>query len=80
MVALRSSDIESFVARPDPARAIVLVFGPDAGLVGERVDAIIRASVDDTTDPFALVRLDGDTLASDPARLIGMGVRPEHVQ
>jgi DNA polymerase-3 subunit delta len=70
MVALKSSDIESFVARPDPSRAIVLVFGPDAGLVSERVDAIIRASVDDTNDPFALVRLDGDTLASDPARLI----------
>src|SRR5258705_5962893 len=70
MVALKSGDIESFVARPDPSRAIVLVFGPDAGLVSERVDAIIKASVDDTNDPFALVRLDGDTLASDPARLI----------
>src|SRR4051812_21520992 len=70
MVALKSSDIESFVARPDPARAVVLVFGPDAGLVSERVDAIVRASVDDAADPFALVRLDGDTLASDPARLV----------
>ena len=70
MVALKSSDIDAFVARPDPARAVVLVFGPDAGLVSERVDAIIIASVDDTNDPFALVRLDGDTLASDPARLI----------
>src|SRR5688572_28158298 len=70
MVALKSSEIESFVARPDPARAIVLVFGPDAGLVSERADAIIRASVDDPADPFALVRLDGDALASDPARLI----------
>ena len=70
MVALKTSDIDSFVARPDPARAVVLVFGPDAGLVSERVDAIIRASVDDTNDPFSLVRLDGDTLASDPARLI----------
>ena len=70
MVALKSADIESFVARPDPARAGVLVFGPDAGLVSERVDAIIRASVDDTNDPFALVRLEGDALASDPARLI----------
>src|SRR5438552_5925467 len=70
MVALKSSDIDSFVARPDPARAVVLVFGPDAGLVSERVDAIVRASVDDPADPFALVRLDGDALASDPARLI----------
>lgn len=70
MVALKSSDIESFISRPDPSRALVLVFGPDAGLVSERVDALIRASVDDPADPFALVRLDGDTLASDPARLV----------
>ena len=61
---------DAFVARPDPARAVVLVFGPDAGLVSERVDAIMRASVDDPDDPFSLVRLDGDALASDPARLI----------
>src|SRR3954465_3421848 len=70
MVALKTSEADSFVARPDPARAIVLVFGPDAGLVSERVDAIVRASVDDSNDPFSLVRLDGDALASDPARLI----------
>jgi DNA polymerase-3 subunit delta len=70
LVALKTSEIEPFVARPDPSRAVVLIFGPDAGLVSERADAIIRASVDDTNDPFSLVRLDGDTLASDPARLI----------
>jgi DNA polymerase-3 subunit delta len=70
MVALKTSEIDSFVARPDSARAVVLVFGPDAGLVSERADALIRASVDDANDPFSLVRLDGDTLASDPARLI----------
>src|SRR5919205_868682 len=70
MVALKTSEIDAFVARPDSARAVVLVFGPDAGLVSERADAIVRASVDDTNDPFALVRLDGDALASDPARLV----------
>src|SRR3954464_10366679 len=70
MVALKTSEADSFVARPDPARAVVLVFGPDAGLVSERVDAIVRASVDDPNDPFSLVRLDGDTIASDPARLL----------
>jgi DNA polymerase III subunit delta len=70
MVALKTSEADSFVARPDPARAVVLVFGPDAGLVSERVDAIVRASVDDPSDPFSLVRLDGDAVASDPARLV----------
>ena len=55
MTALRTNEIEPFIARPD-ARPVVLVFGPDAGLVSERVEALIRASVDDPNDPFALVR------------------------
>jgi DNA polymerase-3 subunit delta len=70
MVALKTSEIDSFLARPDPARPVVLVFGPDVGLVAERAQAIIRASVDDPGDPFALVRLEGDDLAGDPARLV----------
>ena len=70
MVALKSSDIDAFVARPDPKRPIALVFGPDAGLVREWVDALIKAAVDDPADPFALARLDGDTLADEPTRLV----------
>jgi DNA polymerase-3 subunit delta len=70
VTALKGSEIDAYVARPDPARPIVLVFGPDLGLVRERADAIIRASVDDVRDPFALVRLDGDEVAADPARLV----------
>ena len=56
MTALKASDVEAFVSRPDPERPVVVIFGPDAGLVRERGDAIIRASVDDPHDPFALVR------------------------
>jgi DNA polymerase-3 subunit delta len=48
----------------------VLVYGADAGLVRERVQAIIGASVDDPGDPFQLARLDGDELAGAPARLL----------
>jgi DNA polymerase-3 subunit delta len=70
VVALKTSEADAFVARPDPARAVVLVFGPDAGLVSERADAIVCASVDNPDDPFSLVRLDGDAIASDPARLV----------
>jgi DNA polymerase-3 subunit delta len=70
MVALRAGEIEAFVANPDPARPVVLVFGPDAGLVSERATALIRAAVDDLNDPFALVRLDGEALSADPARLV----------
>jgi DNA polymerase-3 subunit delta len=69
MVALKNPEVDAFLARPNPARPIVLVFGPDAGLVRERTDKIIQASVDDPRDPFALVRLEGDALASEPSRL-----------
>src|SRR5262245_45803621 len=70
MVALKGAEIDSYLARPDPARPIALVFGPDAGLVSERARAIVAAAVDDLNDPFGLVRLDGDELAADPSRLI----------
>jgi DNA polymerase III subunit delta len=70
MVAIKAGDAEAFVARPDPARPIILVYGPDAGLVAERAAALIKASVDDVNDPFALARLDGETLAAEPTRLV----------
>jgi DNA polymerase III subunit delta len=70
MTALKAAEIDAFITRPDPARPIMLVFGPDAGLVRERVEAIIRKAVDDPQDPFALARVDGDTLADEPCRLV----------
>jgi DNA polymerase-3 subunit delta len=70
MVAVKAADVDAFIARADPARPVVLVFGPDAGLVSERVNALVQASVDDVNDPFALARLEGDTLAAEPSRLV----------
>ena len=70
MVALKTADIEKFLARPDPARPVVLVYGPDAGLVSERVNALIKSSVDDVNDPFSLVRLEAEDLSANPARLV----------
>jgi len=70
MVAVKAGDVDGFVARPDPARRVVLVFGPDTGLVSERVNALIRQFVDDPADPFALVRLDGEDVSAEPSRLI----------
>jgi len=70
MVVIRPADADAYLARPDPARPIILVFGPDAGLVSERAGALVSSAVDDPDDPFALVRLDGDELAADPPRLV----------
>ncbi len=70
MVALRGKEIDAFLARPDPGRPIILLYGPDAGLVRERADALMASAVDDPNDPFSLVRLDGDELAAEPSRLV----------
>ncbi len=70
MTAIKASDIDRFVARPDAKTPIVLVYGPDAGLVRERVDALVKASVDDPNDPFAFVRIEGEELSANPSRLV----------
>jgi DNA polymerase III subunit delta len=70
LVALRGRDIDAFLARPDSARPIVLLYGPDAGLVRERAEALLASAVDNPDDPFSLVKLDGDELAAEPSRLV----------
>jgi DNA polymerase-3 subunit delta len=70
MTAIKAAQVDAFVARPDRARPVVLVFGPDAGLVRERAEALIHSAVDDPHDPFALARLAGDELAAEPMRLV----------
>jgi DNA polymerase-3 subunit delta len=70
MVALRGKEIDAFLARPDAARPIILLYGPDAGLVRERAEALLASAVDDPNDPFSLVRLDGDELSAEPSRLV----------
>ncbi len=70
MVALRGKEIDAFLARPDAGRPIILLYGPDAGLVRERAEALLAAAVDDPNDPFSMVRLDGDELSAEPSRLV----------
>lgn len=69
MVAIKAGDVDAAIARPSPQTAVFLVYGPDSGLVGERVRRLVAGAVDNPDDPFQLVRLDGDELASDPLRL-----------
>jgi DNA polymerase-3 subunit delta len=70
LTALKTAEVDRFLADPDPARPIVLIYGPDAGLVRERVDGLVRASVDDIADPFSLARIEGDELSGNPGRLV----------
>lgn len=62
-------DIEPFVKKPDPAARVILVYGPDHGLMKERAKIIAQSVVADINDPFNAVTLNADTLIDDPARL-----------
>jgi DNA polymerase-3 subunit delta len=70
MVALRGREIDAYLAQPDSARPIALIYGADTGLIRERADTLCAAAVEDPSDPFALVRLDDAELAGDAARLV----------
>lgn len=69
MVAIKAHEAERTLQRLNPAWRMILFYGPDSGLVAERAAAVSRAAVDDPADPFQLIRMDGDAVAADPARL-----------
>ncbi len=66
---LAPARLEAFLDRPDPAIGVVLLFGPDAGLVAERARRLIRSQVEDPSDPFRLTELAADRLRTEPQRL-----------
>lgn len=61
--------VAGFIARPDPSVRAVLVYGPDSGLVRERVKALASTVVDDLSDPFRLTELSGGQIKADEALL-----------
>lgn len=70
MVALtKARDIDAFLAKPDFAQKIILLYGPDQGLVAERADSLARKTGVDLSDPFSLIRMDADEAAADSARI-----------
>jgi len=68
-VKISATRADGFIKNPDPAIAIVLLYGPDAGLVRERAVKLVETTVDDPKDPFRVAELAGPELAKDPARL-----------
>lgn len=71
MVAFKAHEVSRVMAKPDPRWRIWLVYGPDTGLVSERVTQIITSALGAASDdPFRFVQLDGDDVASDPPRLL----------
>jgi DNA polymerase-3 subunit delta len=66
---VKSHEADRYVASPPKALAMALVYGPDAGLVQERAEKLLKSVAPDLTDPFNVSDLNEATLLADPARL-----------
>ncbi len=64
-----TSRADAFVAKPDAKIRAVLIYGPDAGLIRERLNLMTKAIVGSTDDPFRVSEFSADILNADPARL-----------
>lgn len=70
MTVLKAAEIDRFVTNPPDGGAVVLVFGPDTGLVSERATRLVAKASEGDSDPFNLIKIDAAELSSDPNRLI----------
>lgn len=64
---LTFKQIEPFVKNPDPTARVILIYGPDQGLMGERSKIIAKQIVSDLNDPFNVVTLTSEKIASEPS-------------
>ncbi len=60
---------DPFLKSPDPKARVILIYGPDNGLMRERSQIIGKTIVDNLDDPFNAISLTADIIHDDPARL-----------
>ena len=66
---VKSHEADRYAASPPKGLMVALVYGPDAGLVQERAEKLLKSVVPDLTDAFNVADLSETTLLADPARL-----------
>lgn len=69
MAQKKPGEVEAFLSRPDFSYPVILLYGPDPGLVSERSEKVAELSGVDRSDPFAAVTLAADELEKDIGRL-----------
>ena len=69
MTTLKAQGLEAFLRRPDPGVAILLIYGEEPDAVRELAGRAVKRIAGSLDDPFSVVKLDDQDLASDPARL-----------
>lgn len=70
MTAIRPSAFDSFLRKPDPAIAGLLVYGEEPGAVRDFASRAVAALAGAVDDPFAVATLQDGEIAGDPGRLL----------
>lgn len=70
MAQKKAHEVDGWLARPDRATTVVLLYGPDRGLVSERARAFVTAAGFPLDDPFSVVRLDAADCDRQPGLLL----------
>lgn len=69
MTALKAHEVARFLARPDLSEGIFLAYGPDAGLVRETAQRLIRKLSEDDPSSASVIVLEGSDVDADPSIL-----------
>jgi len=69
MAQKKAHEVDGWLARPDSTIVVVLLYGPDRGLVSERARLFAQKSGLPLDDPFSVVKIDAAE-ADQPGRLL----------
>jgi DNA polymerase-3 subunit delta len=69
-MTVESKNTDSFVKKPPAEALAILVYGPDEGLIRERLDTLTKGVVADIHDPFNVAEFSAAVLEENPARLM----------
>ena len=66
----KAHEVERYIESKTGYHAVILIYGPDQGMVSDYTKTIEKAVLAGNPDPFALIQLDSDEIADNPSRLV----------
>lgn len=67
---LKANEIDRYIKNRSGYHPVILVYGPDQGLVSEYCASLVKNALDGNDNALALQTFESDEIASDPGRLI----------